>query len=222
MPLLAYWALDSAGLDITSTAYLLVVGALVFTALAIWVECLAAYRPPEPPTDARGRHPPASAIIAAYSPNEAGTIVETVEAFLRQDYNQLQVILAYNTPAAPVEDELRAIAVRTRDSCPCASTGAPKAQNVNAALTRVTGTFVAVFDADHHPAPGSFRRAWRWLSNGIDVVQGHCVVRNGTDGFVPKLVASEFEAIYGVAYPGRARVHGFDLGGRTAIGEPRH
>ena len=45
VPLFAYWALDGAGLDITSTAYLLVVGALVFTALAIWVECLAAYRP---------------------------------------------------------------------------------------------------------------------------------------------------------------------------------
>ncbi len=215
VPLLAYWALDSAGLDITSTAYLLVVGALVFTALAIWVECLAAYRPPEPPTDARGRHPPASAIIAAYLPNEADTIVETVEAFLRQDYNQLQVILAYNTPAdLPVEDELRAIAVRDPRFVPMrVDWSTSKAQNVNAALTRVTGTFVAVFDADHHPAPGSFRRAWRWLSNGVDVVQGHCVVRNGTDGFVQKLVASEFEAIYGVAHPGRARVHGFGIFG---------
>ena len=138
-------------------------------------------------------------------PNEADTVVETVEAFLRQDYNQLQVILAYNTPAdLPVEDELRAIAVRPAFVPMRVDWSTSKAQNVNAALTRVTGTFVAVFDADHHLAPGSFRRAWRWLSNGVDVVQGHCVVRNGADGFVQKLVASEFEAIYGVAHPGRA------------------
>jgi cellulose synthase/poly-beta-1,6-N-acetylglucosamine synthase-like glycosyltransferase len=88
-----------------------------------------------------------------------------------------------------------------------------KAQNVNAALARVTGEFVAVFDADHHPAPGSFLRAWRWLSNGIDVVQGHCVVRNGENGAIQKLVATEFEAIYAVAHPGRARVHGFAIFG---------
>ena len=215
VPFLAYWTLDRAGLDITSTAYLFVVGALVFTALAIWVECIAAYRPSQPPEDARGRYPPASAIIAAYLPNEADTVVETVEAFLRQDYNQLQVILAYNTPEdLPVEHELRAIAERDPRFVPMrVDWSTSKAQNVNAALTRVTGTFVAVFDADHHPAPGSFRRAWRWLSNGVDVVQGHCMVRNGPDGFVQKLVASEFEAIYGVAHPGRARVHGFGIFG---------
>ena len=214
-PLLAYWALDRAGLDITSTAYLAVVGALVFTALAIWIECLAAYRSHSPPATARGRYPPASAIIAAYLPNEADTVVETVEAFLRQDYNQLQVILAYNTPTdLPVEDELRAIAERDRRFVPMrVGWSTSKAQNVNAALARVTGTFVAIFDADHHPAPGSFRRAWRWLSNDVDVVQGHCVVRNGDDGSVQKLVTCEFEAIYGVAHPGRARVHGFGIFG---------
>ncbi|MGH3078987.1 MAG: glycosyltransferase [Gaiellaceae bacterium] len=214
-PLLAYWALDRAGLDVTSVAYLVVVAALALTALAIWVECLAAYRPQQPPETARARYPPASAIIAAYLPNEADTVVETVEAFLRQDYNQLQVILAYNTPHdLPVEDELRAIAVRDPRFVPMrVDWSASKAQNVNAALARVTGTFVAVFDADHHPAPGSFRRAWHWLSDGVDVVQGHCVVRNGEDGAVQKLVATEFEAIYAVAHPGRARVHGFGIFG---------
>jgi cellulose synthase/poly-beta-1,6-N-acetylglucosamine synthase-like glycosyltransferase/DNA-binding response OmpR family regulator len=215
VPLLTYWGLDRLGLDITSTAYLLVVAALVFTALAIWVECLAAYRPEQPPEVARGRYPPASAIIAAYLPNEADTIVETVEAFLQQDYNQLQVILAYNTPEdLPVEEQLRRIAARDQRFLPLrVDWSTSKAQNVNAALARVTGTFVGVFDADHHPAPGAFRRAWRWLSNGVDVVQGHCVVRNGDDGFVQKLVTCEFEAIYGVAHPGRARMHGFGIFG---------
>ena len=215
LPLFTYWALDQAGLDITSTAYLVVVAALVFTAAAIWVECLAAYRPRRPPDSPRGPNPPASAVIAAYLPNEADTIVETVEAFLRQDYNQLQVILAYNTPEdLPVEDELRAIARHDPRFVPLrVEWSVSKAQNVNAALARVTGEFVAVFDADHHPAPGSFLRAWRWLSNGADVVQGHCMVRNGGDGAVQKLVATEFETIYAVAHPGRARLHGFGIFG---------
>lgn len=80
-------------------------------------------------------------------------------------------------------------------------------------MSRVTGDFVGVFDADHHPAPGSFKRAWRWIASGVDVVQGHCVVRNGEDGYLQRLVTSEFEAIYAVAHPGRARVHGFGIFG---------
>ncbi len=215
VPLVLYATLDRAGLDITGAAYLAVVLALAFTALFIWIESVAAYRTDRPPDRPATPYPAASAIIAAYLPNEADTIVDTVRAFLRQDYPDLQIILAYNTPHDhPVEEELQAIAaensrllpLRIRDSV-------SKAQNVNAALSRVTGEFVGVFDADHHPAQGSFKRAWRWIASGVDVVQGHCVVRNGRAGYLQRLVASEFEAIYAVAHPGRARVHGFGIFG---------
>ena len=215
LPLLAYAMLDRMGTDVTGAAYLVVVGALVLTALAIWIESLAAYRPGRPPESPASPYPPASAIIAAYLPNEAHTIVDTVRAFLRQDYPALQVIVAYNTPHdLPVEEVLRGISaedprllpLRVRDSV-------SKAQNVNTAMAAVTGEFVGVFDADHQPAPGAFRRAWRWISHGADVVQGHCVVRNGDDGFLQRLVTAEFESIYSVAHPGRARVHGFGIFG---------
>ena len=188
--------------------------ALVLTALVIWIECLAAFRPKTPPDEAES-YPPATAIIPAYLPNEADTIVETVEAVLEQDYDELQVILAYNTPEdLPVEDELREIAARDpRFTVMRVHGSVSKAQNVNVALASVTGEFVAIFDADHHPAPGSFRRAWRSLGNGADVVQGHCVVRNGTDGRLQRLVAAEFEAMYAVSHPGRARLHGFGIFG---------
>jgi cellulose synthase/poly-beta-1,6-N-acetylglucosamine synthase-like glycosyltransferase len=154
-------------------------------------------------------------VIAAYLPNEAETVVETVEAFLRQDYPDLQIVLAYNTPTPlPVEAELRAIAARDPRFEPLRVEGsASKAQNVNAALARVRGAFVGIFDADHHPAPGSFERAWRWLASGVDVVQGHCVVRNGTDTALSRIVATEFETIYAVSHPGRARLHGFGIFG---------
>ena len=215
LPFLTYVAMDTAGLDVTGVAFLFLVAALALTSLAIWAECGAALRRREPPPIAPGALPAASAVIAAYLPNESRTVVETVEAFLQQDYPDLQVILAYNTPEPlPVEDVLHEIAERDPRFLPLRVEGSvSKAQNVNAALARVTGEFVGLFDADHHPAPGSFRRAWRWLASGADVVQGHCVVRNGEQSWVSRLVAAEFEAIYAVSHPGRARLHGFGIFG---------
>jgi cellulose synthase/poly-beta-1,6-N-acetylglucosamine synthase-like glycosyltransferase/GGDEF domain-containing protein len=215
VPLLFYIAMDNLGIDVTGWVYLAVVVALALTALTIVAESVAAAKPLEPPPLQDGAPPPASAIIAAYLPNEAETVVETVEAFLRQDYPDLQIVLAYNTPRSlPVEAELREIAARDPRFEPLRVEGsASKAQNVNAALARVRGEFVGIFDADHHPAPGSFLRAWRWLAAEADVVQGHCVVRNGGEKALTRLVAAEFEAMYAVTHPGRARLHGFGIFG---------
>jgi GGDEF domain-containing protein len=215
LPFFTYVAMDRAGVDVTGATFLVLVVALALTALAIWAECIAALRRREPPAAPDEPPPPASAVIAAYLPNESRTVVETIEAFLRQDYPDLQVILAYNTPEPlPVEELLHELAERDPRFLPLKIEGSvSKAQNVNAALTRVTGEFVGIFDADHHPAPGSFLRAWRWLASDADVVQGHCVVRNGEDSPVSRLVAAEFEAIYAVSHPGRARLHGFGIFG---------
>jgi DNA-binding response OmpR family regulator len=215
LPFFTYVAMDRAGVDVTGVIFLFLVVALAATSLAIWAECGAALRRREPPPLTDLAPPAASAVIAAYLPNESRTVVETVEAFLQQDYPDLQVILAYNTPEPlPVEDLLHEIAERDPRFLPLRIEGSlSKAQNVNAALTRVRGEFVGIFDADHHPAPGSFLRAWRWLAAGADVVQGHCVVRNGEHSWVSRLVAAEFEAMYAVSHPGRARLHGFGIFG---------
>ncbi|ABS01822.1 response regulator [Kineococcus radiotolerans] len=217
VPFLVYVAVwRFTGIDLGPVAYLVVVGALVVTAGSIWVEGLLALDPVRPPAETGGPHPRASAIIAAYLPNEALTIVETVEAFLAQDYpGELQVVLAYNGPdRLPVEDALEAIAARDPRFVPLRVEGSTsKAQNVNAGLAVVSGEFVGVFDADHHPEPSSFRRAWRWLGGGYDVVQGHCVVRNGDASWVARTTAVEFESIYAVSHPGRARLHGFGVFG---------
>ncbi|MDH4276877.1 MAG: glycosyltransferase [Acidimicrobiia bacterium] len=215
VPFFTYVILDRVGLDITGFVYLTLVAALALTAALIWFECLAARNPPEPPLAPSGPPPKASAIIAAYLPNEAETIVETIEAFLSQDYPDLQIILAYNTPRPmPVERELQAIAERDPRFEPLRVEGSvSKAQNVNAAVTQVRGEIVGMFDADHHPSPGSFHRAWRWLADGVDVVQGHCVVRNGGQNRLTRLVAAEFEVIYAVSHPGRAQMHGFGIFG---------
>jgi cellulose synthase/poly-beta-1,6-N-acetylglucosamine synthase-like glycosyltransferase len=88
-----------------------------------------------------------------------------------------------------------------------------KAQNVNAALRVAEGEFVGIFDADHHPAAGSFERAWAWIADGVDVVQGHCEIRNGADSALARLVAVEFEQVYAVSHPGRAAVYDFGIFG---------
>ncbi|SDC49199.1 glycosyltransferase [Nocardioides lianchengensis] len=218
VPFLALVGLDAVGLDVSTVVYWFLVGALSLTALTIWAESSQALDPPRPPADP-GPAPRATAVIAAYLPNEADTIVETVRAFLAQEYaGGLQVVLAYNTPfAVPVEAELEQLAadhdgltvLKVADST-------SKAQNVNAALRVAEGEFVGIFDADHHPMAGAFDRAWAWFSDTrdpVDVVQGHCVIRNGDDSALARLVAVEFEQIYAVSHPGRAQLHGFGIFG---------
>lgn len=215
-PFLIYTLLDAIGHDISGIVYLVVVAALVITGALIWIEGLLALRTVHPPSPPNGAYPPASAIIAAYLPNEAATIVDTVEAFLRLDYpGPLQIVLAYNTPRdLPVEEILRHIAARDSRFVPLrVANSTSKAQNVNTALARLSGEFVGIFDADHWPDPSSFTRAWQWLSNGYDVVQGHCLARNGDETWVSRLVAVEFEAIYAASHPGRTRLYQFGIFG---------
>jgi hypothetical protein len=216
LPFLFLVATYLLGVDLSAPLYWGLVGALGLTALLIWSECFRALEPPELPEEPEQPAPRATAIIAAYLPNEAETIVETLETFLAQEYSGgLQVVLAYNTPGPmAVEPRLELMAqnhpqldvIRVADST-------SKAQNVNAALRVAEGEFVGIFDADHHPMPGAFDRAWRWLAAGADVVQGHCVIRNGSTNWLTRLVAVEFEQIYAVAHPGRAGLSDFGIFG---------
>lgn len=216
VPFVLYQQMYLAGVDLGSVVYWMVVAGLLASAALVTLECLFALdaqsRPPSPGQP----YPAASAVIAAYLPNEAATIVDTVESFLRLEYpGDLEIVLAYNTPSRlPVEDTLREMAQRDPRLVLLKVPGSTsKAQNINAAVTRVHGEFVGIFDADHHPEPNSFRHAWHWLSNGYDVVQGHCVIRNGDSSLVASLVAVEFESIYAVSHPGRARMYDFGVFG---------
>ena len=216
VPYLLYSVLGALGVGFTGPVYDALVTAFVITAGSIWIECLLALEPPRPPERARAPYPQASAVIAAYLPNESATIRDTLDAFLALDYpGPLEVILAYNTPEPlPIEHELRELAEREpRLRLLQVEGSTSKAQNVNAALSVITGEFVGIFDADHHPDKGNFERAWRWISSGVDIVQGHCVVRNGSSSWVSSLVAVEFESVYAASHPGRARFHDFGIFG---------
>lgn len=217
VPFAAYLGAAEAGVNLLPLVYPTVVLALAGTAAMIVVESLMALSPVAVPP-LTTKEPAASALVVAYLPNEQGTVMATVHNLLAQDYaGGLQVVLAYNTPTPlPVERELEQLAARDRRFTAIrVEHSSSKAANVNAALPFCTGEFIGVFDADHLPAQGSFSRAWRWLqpSVGNDVVQGHCVVRDAERGRLARTVAMEFEAIYAVAHPGRARLHGFGVFG---------
>ncbi|MCM3923159.1 glycosyltransferase family 2 protein [Frankia sp. AiPs1] len=216
LPFVYYTVTAQFGVDVLGPAYAFIVLALVATAGSIYVEGLLALDPVRPPALPPGDPPPATVIIAAYLPNESATIIDTLEAFLRLSYaGPLQVILAYNTPhALPVEGVLQEMAHEHPRLVVLRVPGSTsKAQNVNAALEIASGHFTGVFDADHHPAPDSVTRAWRWLADAYDIVQGHCVIRNGGAGWLSRMVAVEFESMYAVGHPGRAKLHGFGLFG---------
>lgn len=216
LPFLIYAWSDAAGFDITLLVYWIVVVVLLLTAGLIWIEGFLSLRridPPEVPEDSYG---PVSAIIAAYLPNEAPTLEATIREFLKMDYPaEFQLILAYNTPFdMPIEERLRQLSLEDPRFVPLRVDGSTsKAQNVNAAISIVTTPVVGIYDADHHPDPDSFRRAWRWIANGADVVQGHCLIRNGDASWVGRMVAVEFELIYSVNHPGRDRLHKFAIFG---------
>jgi len=215
VPFWIYWVFDQyLHFDITWPLYLFVVFTLVLTGVMILVEAHLAVEQREPPEV--DEYPLATAIICAYLPNEASTIMGTLDAFLNQGYpGGLQVILAYNTPKPmPVEKQLHDLADRTPNLEVVRVEGSTsKAQNVNAVLHMAKGEMTGMFDADHEPKLGSFERAWRWLTDGYDVVQGHCLTRNGDESWLAKMIAVEFESIYAVAHPGRAKLHRFGVFG---------
>jgi len=216
IPFVMYWLLDKIGADITPVVYYIIVFALLMTAIIIWIEGFLSLKEQNPPENPGLNYPPASAIIAAYMPNEAYTIVDTINHFLELDYpNKLQIILAYNTPKTlPVEKILQKLAKKDPRLVLLKVEGSEsKSQNVNAAIAQVTGEFVGIFDADHHPQKDAFMRAWQWLAESCDIVQGHCLVRNHDASFIARMVAVEFEAIYAVSHPGRTRLYGFGIFG---------
>jgi cellulose synthase/poly-beta-1,6-N-acetylglucosamine synthase-like glycosyltransferase len=162
-----------------------------------------------PPALAKCTMPKCSLLVAAYLPNEQQIIGQTLEYILQTIHRPaagLEVILAYNTPTPlPVEADLQKMAARHPELRLLKVEGSrSKAENLNAALQIVTGDVVGILDADHQPNPDCFERAWGWLAhNQYTVVQGRNVIRN-RQGFLTRMIAVEFECMYGVSHPAKS------------------
>jgi cellulose synthase/poly-beta-1,6-N-acetylglucosamine synthase-like glycosyltransferase len=179
------------------------------------IEAFAAVRAPALPPVPDQPLPRTTAIIPAYLPNEESIVLDTIAKHLRNGPQNHEVIVAYNTPIPmAIESELDMLAMREPRLVVLNVGGSrSKAENINAAVQVATGDVIGIFDCDHHPEPQSYERAWRWLANEADVVQGRCAVRRSKNTFLSALVAAEFEQMYTVGHPGRARAFGFGLFG---------
>mmetsp|Transcript_46960 Transcript_46960/g.89663 ORF Transcript_46960/g.89663 Transcript_46960/m.89663 type:complete len:635 (-) Transcript_46960:227-2131(-) len=164
-----------------------------------------------------GPPPPATALIVAYLPNEAGIIMQTLMHFKQYKYQgNLQVLLAYNTPSyCAVEEEIKALqdiwpsftAIKVEGST-------SKSDNVNSVMHMIKGQFVGVYDSDHVPMPGSFERAWRNLEQGFHYVQGRTQVNHKfADDWMGRGVAAEFEVRHGVDHVMRNCTYGIAMFG---------
>ncbi len=159
--------------------------------------------------EARPQVPLTSVIVSAYLPNEQDVIVGTIMHLATEmhvpSYN-LQIVLAYNSPEGlPVEDALRSLdgLAANFTALPVAGSHS-KAENIVATLPLCRGEMTVLLDADHHPLPDAFERAYRWLLRGYDVVQGRCVVRNQQENLQTRYLSVEFEQMYAVAHSGRS------------------
>lgn len=153
--------------------------------------------------------PRCSFLVAAYLPNEQNIIIETIHHLLshiQRPADGIEVILAYNTPVdLLVEVELRRLTKQHSELRLLRVEGSrSKAENINAALNIATGEISCVLDADHHPAADCFIRAWHWIAQGYDVVQGRNIIRNYRENFLAANIALEFEQMYGISHAAKS------------------
>ena len=165
--------------------------------------------------------PKTTFIVSAYLPNEIEVVEDTLLNILeriQRPESGIELILAYNTPrmVEGIEPRLRELAYKWPELILANAYGSrSKSENLNYTLEIASGEMIVLLDADHLAAPDCLKRAWRWLDEGYDVVQGRCKIRNGRRNAVSALVEVEFETIYGVSHYAKSRIFDSTLFGGT-------
>lgn len=161
-------------------------------------------------------------VIVAYLPNEKDIIKKQIRYALREivyPKEKITVNVVYNTPhpIEPLETELHQLMSQCANLKVIKVTNSSsKAENLNFFLAvESKSDIIGIYDTDHYPHPHGPRWAAERFcrGDGIDIVQGRCVVYNYDESWVTKLISAEFDMIYAVFHPGRAHAQGFGLFG---------
>ncbi|MDD5060174.1 MAG: glycosyltransferase [Candidatus Omnitrophica bacterium] len=204
-------------------AYYSLVWLFIFQAGLSYLYSLSAFQRgkfKELPTAEHIPVPKTTFIVSAYLPNELEVIVDTLlnilERIQRPDAG-IELILAYNTPHMEgIEPHLRELAYKWPELMLANAYGSrSKSENLNYALEIASGEMIVLLDADHLVAVDCLKRAWRWLDEGYNVVQGRCKIRNGKKSPVSALIEVEFEAIYGISHYAKSKLFDSTLFGGT-------
>lgn len=161
-------------------------------------------------------------VLVAYLPNEQDIIVSQAKYAAREiNYpkSKYTVNVVYNTPhdIPSVEEELRALERQNRHvRIVKVENSRSKATNINAflKLKDTKGQITSVLDTDHFCESNALRWiAQRFSKGDVDIIQGRCCIYNVKETWLTRMIAAEFDTIYGVFHPGRASLHGYGLFG---------
>ncbi|MDQ7778719.1 MAG: glycosyltransferase family 2 protein [Planctomycetota bacterium] len=191
-----------------AVCYHVIISLFIFQASLSYLQsfgALARRRFKELPTAKHQPVPKTTFIISAYLPNEVEVVEETLLNVLQKverPASGIEVILAYNTPEmVEIETRLKELAYKWPELILANAHGSKsKSENLNYVLELASGGMIVLLDADHIVRPDCLFRAWRWLDEGYDVVQGRCRIRNGHESAISALVEVEFEIIYGISH----------------------
>ncbi|MBP7216337.1 MAG: glycosyltransferase family 2 protein [Candidatus Omnitrophica bacterium] len=195
-------------------SYYFIVSLFVFQSALSYLHSMSGFRKERFRERATAKHqviPKVTFIVSAYLPNELEVIEETLLNLLQnieRPQAGMEVVLAYNSPhLEPLELRLRDLAYAFPELVLAnAYNSRSKSENLNYVLGLASGEMIVLIDADHHPRPDCISRAWRWLDEGYDVVQGRCKIRNGKQSIIAALVEVEFETIYGISHYAKSRL----------------
>ena len=223
LPTLIFYSIAPRWPVILKVAYYFTVSLFVSQAALSYMYSLSAFRANirrHPEIIIRNPIPKTSFIVSAYLPNETKVIEETLLNILEhveRPESGIEVIVAYNTPhMEPVELRLKELAYKWPELILANAYGSRnKSENLNYVLELASGELMVLLDADHIVSKDCLGRAWRWLDNGYDVVQGRCKIRNGRASIVSALVEVEFEAIYGISHYAKSKIFDSTLFGGT-------
>jgi cellulose synthase/poly-beta-1,6-N-acetylglucosamine synthase-like glycosyltransferase len=204
-------------------AYYFLVWLFIFQAGLSYMYCFIAFRRRRFRELPAAKHlpiPKTTFIVSAYLPNEIEVIEDTLLNILeriQRPEGGIELILAYNTPQMEgIEPHLRELAYKWPELILANAYGSrSKSENLNYTLEIASGEMIVLLDADHLVSPDCLRRAWRWLDNGYNVVQGRCKIRNGRRSPISALVEVEFEGIYGVSHHAKSMLFDSTLFGGT-------
>lgn len=156
--------------------------------------------------------PEITVIIPCFLPNEQDIIEGTIEHVINklQSPGAMKLMLVYNTPKdmPEVEGRLREMEKRTdykdgrRLEVLRVHTSTSKAENLNYAVSKTSSEYIAIYDADHHPDPGSLVRLYREMwEQGADSVMGSLYIRS-LDSLMARWIDVDFFFVHFMIFSG--------------------
>jgi cellulose synthase/poly-beta-1,6-N-acetylglucosamine synthase-like glycosyltransferase len=162
---------------------------------------------------------PVYTVIAALY-REAPVAAKLIRALDALDYPaaKLDIKLVVEEDDAETRVALERLALPARYHILVAPTGAPrtKPRALNIGLAQARGDLVAIFDAEDEPEPDQLRKAaaaFALASPQVGCLQGRLAIDNVDDGWLTRLFAIEYAALFRVLNPGLSR-----LGAPVALG----